>query len=394
MPTRNDRSQNSYICRLIAKFITALVHDKHSSCFDHVNISKFPASPKPKLAITNPPKNAPEQPSWPSKCALKVNANLRETRPCSSRTQSASHNRIYENVDRAGDQRRRPTHKWQSHIIRCFIAFCLAAILVTAALVGAMVAVAKNAKGGVEIDGSSVNVSSTSTVSQSDPKTMSRSTSLVLTPWSTITTTSELLTIDSSATFTQESPTEYSQSLEVGSSSLGSSIESTQTSVVHPSTATMEKAPSSFAASTSSTYTSHNMLGTPTSTPTQVVLTSTLESVATTQPETQLTTPITSPKSTGTTTQLSQSSIPTESSTTLASSDHIRTHQSETGDTKANQPAPLHSNTPFTSPTLAAERSSLGGQHSPKQRVHGLETHEWLGNQDPRASRRPGYRGP
>ena len=340
--------------------------------------------------MQNPP-NALEPSSWSSQFARKVNADLRETQS-EYRIGAEPHNHILGNVNRAAHPPRHANYKWRPSTIPCFIAVCLAAILVTAALVGAMVAIAKNARGSVKLDSSMVNRESTSTGSQTGARTESRFTNPASIPWSTPTTKPDGFTADSSQLSTQDGPTASSKVVEIDSSSFNPSVNTTHPSPIDSSTSTTEKTPSSSATSTPSTYISDDLSTTPTT------LTNTLQSSTTTPFESAFTASTIPSELAQTTTQSSQFSSPTEASTTSASSEEIATRHPDTSVTPSNAPAPLPSGITHTleSPVAgspAARRPGQGGQHSsPAQHVRGPTAHEWLGDQESSAPRGPSHR--
>jgi hypothetical protein len=284
-----------------------------------------------------------------------------------NQTRSAPLIRIIENVDRAAHQPRSINHSWQPRTIRCFITVGLAAILVTAALVGTMIAIAKNTKGGLKLDSSSMNGNSTFTDSHSGPKMTSRSTDSASIPWSTAIATSEDFTTVDSAMSTTYGLTASSQRLQIDISSIGSSVRSTTSELVQSSTTTAEKSPPSIGS---------------TSTLEQIVSTDTLESLVMVPPESALTGPASYSELLQTT--AAQSDV----LTTSASSDEITTNQSTTDDTTTDS---LPSATFFESRTPVLGRPNQGGQRSSTQRVHGPAAHEWVGGQ--RASQGPDHHG-
>jgi hypothetical protein len=215
--------------------------------------ARFPASPTPQSMHDSP--GAPERSSWYSRFAEMVKTDLRKARTW-NRTEPIHRLRIHENVDRTAYRRRRAYTKWQSHTIRCFIAICIAATLVTAALVGAMIAIAKRSKDFVKLDASLMHGSSTYPVPETDARTTSRSTESTSIPWSTTTATSGVFTVDNSATSTQYNPPAYSKSPQGGSSSFDSAIQITHSSSVHLFTASTERTPSSSTTAISSTIVS------------------------------------------------------------------------------------------------------------------------------------------
>jgi hypothetical protein len=337
------------------------------------------ASSTPNNLMPNPP-NAREQPSWSSEFARKVNADLRENQRV-NQTRSAPLIRIIDNVDRAAHHPRGANDSWQPRTIRCFIAVCLAAVLVTAALIGAMLAIAKNTKGGLQLDSSSMTESSTFIDVKSDPKTTSSFTDSASNPWSTAITTSEDFTTVDSAVSTKHGPTASSQSLQIDSSSFSSSGRSTPSRLIQSSTTTTEKSLSS------SIDASHGLSAATTSTHEQIVSTSTLESLVMIPPESALTAPAISSELLQTTAaQLSQSYSSTGLSTASVSSDNITAIQSTADDTTTNS---LPSATLSASRTTVVGRSDQGGQHRSTQRFHGPATRERVGGQ--RASQEPDH---
>jgi hypothetical protein len=316
--------------------------------------------------------NTRGQSSWFSEFAHKVNADLCENQRV-NQPRPAPLIRIIENVDRAAHQPRSP-NGCRPHTIRCFIAVCLAAVLVTAALVGAMIAIANNTKDGLQLDSSSMNESSTFTDLQSDHKTTSSFTDPVSVPWSTAIATSEDFTALDSAVSTRYGLTASSQSLQIDSSSFNSSARSTTSGLMQSSTATTEKSPSS------SVDASYGLSTGTTPTHEQTVSTSTLESLVMIPPESALTAPAKSSE------LLQTSAAQSEVSTASASSDYITAIQSTTDDTTTN---PLPSATSFASRKPVFGRPNQGEQRSSTQRVHGPAAHGWVGDQ--RASQGPDH---
>ena len=229
-------------------------------------------SPAPSPVFYNPP-DTPEPPSWSSTFAQQVNAGLRGLGSGNS-TAPAAHIRIAGNVDIASQRPVRLDEKRRLPTMKCLIAIFLAVVLVTGALVGAMVAIAKKSKARERLDTLSVNGGSMSTTPQPSSRTTSQST-----PWSTTTAVSKSLPAEESATSTLKGPTARSKSLHEGSSSFSSFVEITHRSSAALSTTTTKNTPESPA--TSSTTVSYDLSTASTVTPTQKALTSTLEGFTT-----------------------------------------------------------------------------------------------------------------
>lgn len=336
-------------------------------------------SPAPSPVFHNPP-DAPETALWSSAFAQQVNADLRGIGPGGD-TAPAPYAGIVEKVNRVADQPRRAINRRRLPTKRCLIAIFLAVVMVAGVLIGAMVAIAKNNKHGVEPDTLLVNGESTSTASQSGSRTTSESK-----PWLTTTAISGSLSTERSATFTQEGPTVYSKSLQIDSS-FGSSVEIIRPSLAYSITATTENTLTSSAAL--STTDSYDLSTAPASTPTHEVLTGTLASSTTTQSESLSTDPATSSESMKITSQLTSSSTSTEALTTPALSDSTTAHSSNT--TEGNPTASMSSGTSGTEGTPAAGRPSQGVPHSPTPQVHVPGAHVRPEDEELRALQRLGH---
>lgn len=346
----------------------------------------MPTSSVPYSLMQNPP-DASGPSSWSSRFAHKVNVDLSRTQPGSG-IEPAPHNRILENVNGTTFQPQHTNNRWQNKTTRCFIAVCLAAILVTAALIGAMIAIARNTKSGEDLDTSLVNESSSFASSQSDARTTLRTADSASVLWSLRTTISDRHPVDSFTTSRPSRSTVHSGGSQTASS-FGSIIESTQSIQDQPSMTTTIDRP--LLSATSSTNASYNFLTALLNINTQIAFTSTLDSLTATVSESASTTPATSSGLMQTITQPSRRPSSQELSRTSSLSDDNTTHYSNNSDTTMDAPPRLSSETPFSTRTPSAEDSEQEVPRGPTQRIHGPTAHEWLGDQGPRAPQRPGH---
>lgn len=233
-----------------------------------------------------------------------------------------------------------------------------------------------------------VSAKSTSTYPQSSPKTASHSAALSRTLWPTTASTSKSFSADSSASFTQKKFTTHSKSLNKCSSSFGPSVEVTHLTAARFSMASTEEILSS--STTASTAVLYGLFTAATSTQTQLVSTSTLESPNTTPPGGSLTAMATSSELMQNTAQLSQSSSSTDISTTPALGDGTVAHHLDPIGITDSLSTPLPSEASFTLWALAAGRPSRNVRHSSIQHFHVPTEPERQGDGQDHAPQLPG----